>query len=53
MVDDEPTLLDIGKRFLEHSGIITVDTASTPYSAIEKLKKAEYHVIVSDTTHFA
>lgn len=47
-VDDEPDLLAIGKHFLERSGEIEIDTASSPNEAVEKLRCNQYDTIISD-----
>jgi PAS domain S-box-containing protein len=47
-VDDEPALLDIGKEFLEISGAILVDTATSAADAQQKLEANCYDAIVSD-----
>jgi PAS domain S-box-containing protein len=47
-VDDEPAFLDIVKLFLERTGIFTVDTADSAFTALEKLRKKSYDAIVSD-----
>jgi PAS domain S-box-containing protein len=47
-VDDERSLLDIGKKFLELSGNITVYTAESAFQAFELLKKHSIDVIISD-----
>ena len=47
-VDDEPILLDIGKRFLEKFGTISVDILESPGEAFEKIKIKKYDVIISD-----
>ncbi|WAC05309.1 MAG: PAS domain S-box protein [Methanoregula sp.] len=47
-VDDEQVLLDLYKLFLEKSGEIEVDTADSVKTAVKKLKKTRYDVIVSD-----
>jgi PAS domain S-box-containing protein len=47
-VDDEQILLDLYKIFLEQSGEIQVDTADSVKTAVGKLKKIRYDVIVSD-----
>jgi len=47
-VDDEQVLLDLYKLFLEKSGEIQVDTADSVKTAVKKLKKTRYDVIVSD-----
>lgn len=48
MVDDDPTVLDITKIFLERSGDIRVDAIGSAKEAMEKLKDGPYDVIVSD-----
>jgi len=47
-VDDESALLDLGKLFLEKSGIIQVDSAESAPQGIEKLKFNSYDAILSD-----
>ncbi|MFH0968689.1 MAG: response regulator [Methanobacteriota archaeon] len=47
-VDDEPLLLDIGKRFLEKSDKICVDTIESAFEALAKLRTTKYDVIISD-----
>ena len=47
-VDDEETLLDIGKLFLERSGDCSVDIALSARQGIEKMGKTTYDAIVSD-----
>jgi len=47
-VDDEPSLLDLGKIFLEQSGFLQVDTVPTVELALEKLQKETYDGIISD-----
>jgi PAS domain S-box-containing protein len=47
-VDDERSLLDIGKKFLELNGTITVYTAESAFQAFELLKKHSIDVIISD-----
>jgi len=47
-VDDESSLLEVCKIFLERSGQFTVDTALSAYSALDLLKHNTYHAIVSD-----
>jgi len=47
-VDDEETLLDIGKLFLERSGDCSVDTAISARQALELMGKKTYDAIVSD-----
>ncbi|HWQ66362.1 MAG TPA: PAS domain-containing protein [Methanospirillum sp.] len=47
-VDDEPLLLDIGKRFLEMSGNLKVDTFLSASPAIKLLSFSSYDAIISD-----
>jgi PAS domain S-box-containing protein len=47
-VDDETTLLEIGKIFLEQSGQFIVDTITSAPAALALLKSANYDVIISD-----
>jgi len=47
-VDDEPTLLDLGKIFLEKDPRFSVDIACSAFEALEKLKHRTYNAIVSD-----
>jgi PAS domain S-box-containing protein len=47
-VDDEKTLLDIGKIFLELSGECSVDVALSARQGIEQISKKTYDAIVSD-----
>jgi len=47
-VDDEESLLEIGKAFLERSGDCSVDVALSAYQGIEEMKKKTYDAIVSD-----
>ena len=47
-VDDEPALLEIGKLFLENSGITTVDTVTSAPKALLALAKKRYDAIISD-----
>jgi len=47
-VDDEETLLDIGKLFLERSGDCSVDIALSARQGIEQMGKTTYDAIVSD-----
>ncbi|MBP2145209.1 PAS domain S-box-containing protein [Methanofollis sp. W23] len=47
-VDDEPGLLEIGTLFLERSGTLAVETASSAAEAIEKLHSHRYDGIISD-----
>lgn len=47
-VDDEPTLLEITKLFLERDRAFAVDTLTSAVEALERLKTVRYDVIVSD-----
>ena len=47
-VDDEATLLEVGKTFLERDGAFSVDTAISPGAARAILAQEAYDAIVSD-----
>ena len=47
-VDDEPTLLDVGKLFLEQTNGFAVTTASSASGALDLVKSDGIDVIVSD-----
>jgi PAS domain S-box-containing protein len=47
-VDDEQSLLDLGKKFLERGGLFDVDTALSAAEALALLQKNEYDGIISD-----
>jgi len=47
-VDDEPSLLDIGKLYLERSGDFTVTTAQSALDAIRLLEQERFDAIISD-----
>lgn len=47
-VDDEPSLLEIGKLYLERADGISVTTAESPEEAIRLLGKGGYDAVVSD-----
>jgi len=47
-IDDEQTLLELGKKFLEHGGMIDVETALSAAEALALLQKNEYDGIISD-----
>ncbi|MEN6396604.1 MAG: response regulator [Methanoregula sp.] len=47
-VDDDPTLLDIGKIFLERADGIHVDTVSSAHEAMTKIRSTRYDVVISD-----
>lgn len=48
LVDDEETLTEIAKVFLERDEDLKVDTSPSAKNALEKLKSDNYDVIVSD-----
>ncbi len=48
LVDDEPGLTGIAKRFLERSGICQVDIANSATEALEMLTSGQYDAVVSD-----
>ena len=48
LLDDEPTLLEVARLFLERSGEITVTPAESPIEALALLKEIPFDVIVSD-----
>jgi PAS domain S-box-containing protein len=47
-VDDDQAFLKVAKQCLDTQGEFEVDTASSVNEALEKLKKKEYDVVVSD-----
>ncbi|HNX17367.1 MAG TPA: PAS domain S-box protein [Methanoregula sp.] len=47
-VDDEPTLLEVGKIFLERKGEFSVDTISSVPEALTRLDTKKYDAIISD-----
>jgi PAS domain S-box-containing protein len=47
-VDDEPTLLELTRLFLERSGEFNVDTAVSAREAISRLADRRYDAIISD-----
>ena len=47
-VDDEPSLLDIGKIFLEKTGDFTVTTALSASEAVRLLEQERFDAIISD-----
>jgi PAS domain S-box-containing protein len=47
-VDDEPSLLDLGKTFLECAGGFSVDTCTSVAEARERLRNRDYDLILSD-----
>jgi PAS domain S-box-containing protein len=47
-VDDDLTLLELGKTFLENGGIFEVDIAQSGGEALDILQRKEYEGIISD-----
>ena len=47
-VDDEPDLLEIGKIFLEESGVYIIDTSLSAADALIMLGQKKYDAIISD-----
>ncbi|NMB78732.1 MAG: response regulator [Methanomicrobiales archaeon] len=47
-VDDEESLQDLAKIFLEKTGVFTVDTASSPLEAMNQTESKIFDAIVSD-----
>ncbi|MDD4137357.1 MAG: PAS domain S-box protein, partial [Methanoregula sp.] len=47
-VDDETTLLEVTKTYMERTGEFTVETSSSAKDAIEKLSGHSYDAVVSD-----
>ncbi len=47
-VDDDPSFLEIGKMFLEHSGMIQITTAISAKAALEIMQEQIFDVIISD-----
>jgi len=47
-VDDEPSLLEIGKIFLERGGEFSVDTITSAPDALNLMQSANYDAIISD-----
>ncbi|MCK4269688.1 MAG: response regulator [Methanogenium sp.] len=48
MVDSVPSLLEVGKIFLEREEGFVVDTSSLVADALESLEKENYDIIVFD-----
>ncbi len=48
LIDDEPSLLEISKQFLEFDHSISVDTAISATDAQKLIVRREYDVIISD-----
>ena len=47
-VEDDTSLLEIGKFLLEKDGTITVDTCSSVNDALKQISGKRYDVIISD-----
>ncbi len=47
-VEDDISLLEIGKALLEKDGTVEVDTCSSVNAALEKISRKRYDVIISD-----
>jgi len=47
-VDDEPSLLDVGKLFLERSHDITIDTDLSAKNALNRARTGQYDAIIAD-----
>ncbi len=47
-VDDEPALLDLGRIFLERSGVLAVETVSSGREALVRLEEGAFDAVVSD-----
>jgi len=47
-VDDEPSLLEVGKIFIERTGDIRVDTALSAPEGLSKIRSTPYDVVISD-----
>ncbi|GEM_PF-478210 len=47
-VDDEESLLDLGKIFLEKTGNFTVEITTSPSDALQHLASGQYDAIISD-----
>jgi PAS domain S-box-containing protein len=47
-VDDEPSLLEIGKMFLERDGLFSVDTVASAPEALQIIAGKRYDAIISD-----
>ncbi len=48
LVDDEPALLDVGKQFLEESGVFLVTVTDNAEEALFLLREQQFDAIVSD-----
>ena len=48
VVDDEPTLLELNRIYLERSGDLQVETTSSAVQGLDMLSRAPYDAIVAD-----
>lgn len=48
LVDDDPSLLDIGKLFLKKSGAFSIETAESAVTALEMLAVHPFDAVISD-----
>jgi len=48
LIDDDPGILNIGKKYLEADGSILIDTALSAEEALLKISQSRYEVIVCD-----
>ena len=47
-IDDEPSLLDLCKHFLERTGEFSIETESSPQKALDTIRGSPYDAIISD-----
>lgn len=47
-VDDEPALLEVGKIFLERSGVLTIETVSSAQKALDLLGERPCDAVIAD-----
>ena len=47
VVDDEPDILEVVKLILARQNL-TVDTFTSPFDALEKIKKVHFNVVLTD-----
>ena len=47
-IDDDRDILEIGKKFLELTGDLSVDTSDSPGEALGMIRSGSYHAVVSD-----
>jgi CheY-like chemotaxis protein len=48
LIDDEPSILDVTRIFLERTGAFSVETTLSGAEALEKIDSMNYDVIISD-----